>query len=337
MRLISSAGVAKDLIGRQGRRVCVALARGLHLSRLLSPSALAAFIVAGPVLAADVRSPVVSAVQAPSSATSWDGVFIGLNAGGSVGAGVASVAGIPLYNAAATRAIAKPSGAATGQAAIDRAAEASGYPARSGFIGGGQIGYARRLSPDVVTALEADIQGLANANAVSSFSGASPIAGHPANTIAVATSLSSRIDYLGTIRGRVGYLVAPAWLLYATGGLAYGGLKSSFQTDATVLGANSVSPNPDPTGASSTRIRAGFAIGGGAEWRVTQNWSVKAEYLYYDLGTAATNATLTLNAKVASPFIVDQIATRSRVDGHVARLGLNYTFSPSFSWLVARD
>jgi outer membrane immunogenic protein len=42
--------------------------------------------------------------------------------------------------------------------------------------------------------------------------------------------VTKSIDWFGTVRGRVGFLVTPQWLLYATGGLAYGETKSSFNT-----------------------------------------------------------------------------------------------------------
>ena len=94
-----------------------------------------------------------------------------------------------------------------------------------GFIGGGQIGY-NYSRPQLALGLEADIQGVSGANA----SAATSNSGSPTN---IRTKRSPRRiwrrkhGYLGTVRGRIGFEVTPTLLAYATGGLAYGGVKSS--------------------------------------------------------------------------------------------------------------
>ena len=81
-----------------------------------------------------------------------------------------------------------------------------------------------------------------------------------------------KLDWFGTARGRVGFLPAERLLLYATGGLAYGGFSGSSMRPATVdIGTWS-------------RCRAGWTVGAGAEAALGSNWSVKFEYLYMDLG-----------------------------------------------------
>ena len=49
----------------------------------------------------------------------------------------------------------------------------------------------------------------------------------PGSTAVAAIAASKSLDYLGTVRGRLGYLFTPTLLVYATGGLAYGGVNSS--------------------------------------------------------------------------------------------------------------
>ncbi|MBB5048339.1 outer membrane immunogenic protein [Rhodopseudomonas rhenobacensis] len=73
--------------------------------------------------------------------------------------------------------------------------------------------------------------------------------------------------WFGTVRGRVGYSFDNL-LVYGTGGLAFGELKG------------------ERFGASESHTNAGWTIGAGAEFGLSQNWSAKVEYLYVDLGSS---------------------------------------------------
>ena len=92
---------------------------------------------------------------------------------------------------------------------------------------------------------------------------------------------SDKLDWFGTVRGRLGFLATPTFLLYGTGGLAYGRVAS-----ATV---NSFTATPDIYTGSTSTTRAGWTAGAGGEWMFAPNWSAKAEYLYVDLGTVGYN------------------------------------------------
>jgi outer membrane immunogenic protein len=61
------------------------------------------------------------------------------------------------------------------------------------------------------------------------------------------------------------------------------------------------------------------SFGGGLEWGFAQSWSLKAEYLYYDLG----DTTVTAAAPPLAPFAS---VTTFENTGHILRLGLNYRF-----------
>ena len=90
--------------------------------------------------------------------------------------------------------------------------------------------------------------------------------------------IGSTINYIGTVRARAGY----AWdrfLVYGTGGFAYGQVTSSASvTVAAGGGGGSI------TG-SETSGRVGWTVGGGFEYAITPNFTVKTEYLYVNLGT----------------------------------------------------
>jgi outer membrane immunogenic protein len=84
------------------------------------------------------------------------------------------------------------------------------------------------------------------------------------------------IDWLATARVRAGFLATDKLLVYGTGGLALAHVQTSgFQEG--FLSDNS---------ASDSSVEVGGVIGLGAEFAVTQNWSVKTEYLHYDFNRA---------------------------------------------------
>ena len=88
---------------------------------------------------------------------------------------------------------------------------------------GGQAGFNYQMSPSFVAGIETDIQGAW----LRSNSQAALIPDITGGAAFGSVAASQRVDWYGTLRGRLGFLVTPSWLLYATGGLAYGGVKSS--------------------------------------------------------------------------------------------------------------
>jgi outer membrane immunogenic protein len=87
--------------------------------------------------------------------------------------------------------------------------------------------------------------------------------------------LETNSDWFGTVRGRLGYLANPALLLYATGGFAFTHVK-----------VRSVDYDPQgPVSILNTSANLnGWTVGAGLEYKVAPSWSVRAEYLYTDLG-----------------------------------------------------
>jgi outer membrane immunogenic protein len=196
----------------------------------------------------------------------------------------------------------------------------SGSNDRCGFIGGGQLGY-NWQSANLVFGVETDIQGISGR---SNFTGATAVQTNNGVPINTHIDASKRVDWLGTLRGRIGFLTTPTMLLYATGGLAYGGVKS----DIAISQVHLSSDTSGTTAASLSDTRAGWTVGAGAEWMFAPSrWTAKIEYLYYDLGNIAYSAG-TLNGAFTNGFvrygITPQVSTR--FDGHIVRLGLNYRF-----------
>ena len=181
-----------------------------------------------------------------------------------------------------------------------------GSPNLDGVVGGGQIGYNWQANVWVF-GLEADIQGTSengsnSASETLAFPGILPI-------ISTGTlNYSEKLPWFGTVRGRLGVLANPNWLLYATGGLAYG----EVDTDTTLtVGALGVSNNFDTT-------RVGWTAGGGVEAWLSPNWTAKVEYLYVDLGSFSNTYT------GLSAFTPVTLSTH--VTDNIVRAGLNYHF-----------
>ena len=182
-----------------------------------------------------------------------------------------------------------------------------GNSSDTSFTGGGQLGYNWQMS-QFVLGIEADINYLDRTNANRSFVA-------PVGTAYYSARASSDDNYFGTVRGRIGY----AWdrfLVYGTGGLAYGGGlgKSTIST----YNAAGVRTATYTNGNDDTDI--GYALGGGVEYAFTNNWSVKAEYLYVNLGSQNRTYVAT-----TGPAGTSFVGKRDN-DFSVARVGLNYKF-----------
>jgi outer membrane immunogenic protein len=319
----------------------------------LSVAALA--LAAGSALAADLPTrkgpPVLP--PPPPPPPMWTGFYVGLNAGGtwanSNGQYLASgpVAVDPGFMAwghtdsyasafqnqqlAAFAAVASPSGSNNGN--------------NGGFIGGGQIGYNWQFYNSFVAGLEADIQGIAGNSGNRTFVTAAPTGSDFGDSWVGIHSVRGSLQYLGTVRGRLGWLATPTLLLYGTGGLAYGGV--SLNANSMIYNntfVNGVTPfeghptlgpvSPAIGGVNFSNTQVGWTAGGGIEWMFWPNWSAKVEYLYYDLGTVTQNFGMVASDSTFANYDGSPTANalfggqaRARVNGNIVRAGVNYHFN----------
>jgi outer membrane immunogenic protein len=189
------------------------------------------------------------------------------------------------------------------------------------FTAGGQIGYNIQIN-HAVLGVEADINGVNNGVRTTGFV-APPNA---INLTNVATS-SAGLRWIGTVRARLGWAADRA-LFYVTGGWAYGKVDASSNAIALDNGTN-----PDVFAGSASANRSGYAVGGGLEYALTNNITVKGEYLYYNLGTA-TYAVAPANTLAAGEGLF--INASQKFDGSVVRLGLNYKFGNYYTPVVTK-
>ena len=196
-----------------------------------SLAAISLAVSTGSALAADLPSLEGAAVVVPPPPL-WTGFYFGANVGGIFDASTgASISASPLFNDTTGAALGAPSYFGTASAA-SIASNAS--LSNAGVIGGGQIGYNWQFNNSFLAGLEADIQGTTlSSNASASGAATEPSTGSLVSTTA---SLTKSLSYLGTVRGRLGFLATPTLLVFGSGGLAYGGMNFTaglFQTRPT--------------------------------------------------------------------------------------------------------
>jgi outer membrane immunogenic protein len=293
-------------------------------------SAIALALAAGSALAADLPTLKAPPIYAPPP-PQWTGFYLGVNAG-YTGGGSSDVHLVSTPTFLVGPPLLGPQGIVT-SATFWVAANGVLNPKTSGFIGGGQLGYNWQFGDRFVAGIEADIQGVASASGSVTRTSIIPLPVplfDPGNVVLTTLSASKSIDYLGTVRGRLGFLVTPTLLAYGTGGLAYGGVQSSASTFQSRNGP--VIPFGAANSFSDTRV--GWTAGGGGEWMFMANWSAKVEYLYYDLGSVTYDVG-SLQAIILPPLPVPPGGTlgsasfsqaTTRFNGHIARAGINYHF-----------
>ena len=278
------------------------------LSRLLLATVgLAALSTAA--AAADLpsrRAPPVF-VPPPIPVFTWTGFYIGVNAGYAFDSNHSN-------SVTANDAIAAPGIAGGFVAPFAR-------NSANGFTGGGQIGYNYELGNiggfggfgggGIVVGVEADA-------AYTDLRKGSIFTGTGGDT----TAFGSRTDYIGTVRGRLGYAFDRV-LIYGTGGFAYGNANDSVTINDPALGTIYAGRRDN--------MRTGYAYGGGIEYALpttsflnffnSSAVTVKAEFIHYDLGTSSLLVPATIPAAAGSSF-----TSRVHIDGNLVRAGLNFKF-----------
>lgn len=267
---------------------------------------IAALALAQPAAAADMP---VKAPRAVAAVWSWTGFYIGGNAGYSWGR---SDTNVGFFNTTTGLPIVPPAGSIT-----------NANFNLNGAIAGGQIGYNWQAN-SWVFGIEADLQwsgqrGSADFLCAATGTGGVCLPGLtflPAGATGTTLSLNQRLEWFGTLRGRLGMLVTPTVLGYVTGGLAYGSLGSDGRLASFNANGAAVA-----VAFTNTQSKGGWTFGGGLEGHLGGNWTGKIEYLYIDLGTFNSTVSLAPAATIGANI-------SSRITDNILRVGLNYKFGP---------
>ena len=212
-----------------------------------------ALLFSVPAFAADLA---IAPAPAPVAYPSWTGFYIGVHAGAAweeISSG--SINDPNGFNA---------SGSLAGGSAL-------------GAVGGLQAGYNWQFAPAWVAGVEGDFSWTSLAD-----QRGGPALG-PNGALAApnaSVTLNANTQWLASARAKLGFT---GWfnntMLYVTGGAAWANIEYS-----------AVLFNTGPTNRPrhKTTTKSGWVIGAGAEWMVTPNVLLRAEYLYYGIDSSNT-------------------------------------------------
>jgi outer membrane immunogenic protein len=240
-------------------------------SEFLCAAALLAAAGAGPAAAADiaaVRPVVQQPVASPPHVPEWVGFYLGIHGGGGWDHTTFDLSPFPGFGIPNSHS--------------------------SGGLVGGQAGYNWQWGP-VVGGLELDITGT-DIKETATF----------VSTTANVFTREQKIDALGSVRGRLGYLIFPTWLIYGTAGLGFGHSRLDV-TDLDLV-----------TSTTSFQNEFGWVAGAGVEWMFAPRWILRGEWLHYDFGRVS-------HADLLQPDFPD-VNTNVRTQVDVARAALSYKF-----------
>lgn len=199
----------------------------------------------------------------------------------------------------------------------------------NGFIGGGQVGYNYQYCTGILLGLNIDFDGLTNSNNTHTLQKSVNLIDFD-ESYAGALTVKQKINYLGTVRARLGYLLYPTVLVYATGGFAYGNVT----LDTAWTAQESLGPSVFPaiaTHKNSRKTLTGWTAGAGIEWLFKPEWSTSLEYTYYklndDLHASANLAQMNLPTSPSALWGSAVARTDLSLSAGAIRLGVNYHFS----------
>jgi outer membrane immunogenic protein len=256
--------------------------------------------------AADMRAVPVKA--SPVATASWTGFYLGLDAGTQstrTDLTTASVTSVGPILGSITLA---PEGANT--------LPYDGVGFRIGTFGG--LNW--QVSPQWVLGIEADFGWADNETTLGGvavpglFCCAS--AGH---------SSSVRTTWDVSVRTRLGYLVTPTFLVYATGGVAWQHFEDNASCGPPVCGTAAPGLTFVPYSFTNAFTKTGWTVGGGGEAMLWPNWFLRASYRYSDFGTVTfSNTNVVTGGGIGPTFITSTLDQRLRT--HTASLGIAYKF-----------
>jgi len=175
----------------------------------------------------------------------------------------------------------------------------------SGVFGGIHLGYNIQLNSIVI-----GLQGEYNFAGIHGNTNAFPF-----------NNVSNSIRQFGSVDGRVG-LAFDRLLVYAIGGFAYADIRNSvgFATPLGIDGnRNYIASQP------------GWDVGGGLEYALTDNWTARAEYRYYNWGPKTYYDTVNFGVLAG---LYPPHSTKDTL--HTGRIGLTYKFGAPAAPVVAK-
>lgn len=274
--------------------------------------AVAVLATVSPALGADLPAPAYKASVTPiATPYTWTGLTIGIN-GGWTGEQAQAVT-------FSTDDPPQTLGPAAGPAAP------TSFHA-AGAFGGFQLGYNWQLNRNWLIGVETDfdfasVEGGGTSTNLSS-QGAIPF-----------TSVTDEtLQWFGTVRSRLGFLPTSDLMIYGTGGFAYGRVdqSASYTNNAAFSGLSSLNgicnPNSVCYGGADNLTATGWTAGGGLEYLLPNNWTLRAEYLYLSFNGAGRVDEVVIERQLGSAPPSTIMASFNGLAFQTVRVALNYKF-----------
>jgi outer membrane immunogenic protein len=185
---------------------------------------------------------------------------------------------------------------------------------RAGVFGG----YNWQVAPQWVIGIEADVAWADNKSSTSPIPGVFGI-------LVPTQDFAERKDrWDAGIRGRIGYLLTPGLLAFATGGVSWINSEASAHCGNTA--PNWCSGNNFTTRRVDTvsKTLTGWTVGGGLEWMLSQNWLLRGEYRYAEYD--GYNFALLQNGSTGNGTVDAFNGSIGRLRTHTGLFGVAYKF-----------
>jgi outer membrane immunogenic protein len=277
------------------------------MNKLLVAGMTFGVLVAGPSRAADwaAKAPIYKAP--PPVDSSWTGPYAGVALGTKRG-DIDWTTTCLLDNTTGDRSANCP-GAAAPVFTVDPSSPRNFDPA--GFRAGGYIGYNWQFATKWLVGLEADLAGARAALTTIGIVGCSTDCGFPGFS-PVNDSSSVRMLWDASVRGRIGFLPTPQWLVYATGGVAVQKVEAKLTCNAVTSPWCGEDQNQ-----TLGKTLTGWTAGGGLEYK-WGNWMLRGEYRY---------SAFERFQPIFFAGGLDEVRTDIKVRTHIATFGIAYLFN----------
>jgi outer membrane immunogenic protein len=240
-------------------------------------------------------APTIFTKAAPAPQGSWSGLYAGVDAGfrtsrADLTTVSAFAAGVPVVD-------------------IPSPTPLDGTAGRFGPY----LGYNWQLAPRWVAGIEGDV---GFGNRTTTLNGVTFTPGPTVSLDLAGDTFALQTKWDASLRGRIGFLVRPDVLVYATGGVAWQNYNVTSTCAEVIAAGGCIFGAPQVIANSVTKT--GGTIGGGVEARLDRNWFVRGEYRYADFGTDSFQLTRSIGG------ITDNFTIQMRT--HTALLGAAYKF-----------
>ena len=278
----------------------------------------AALAAAPAAFAADVLAPVPAYTKAPAPIVNdWTGFYLGAGVGArsSQVDGDVSQDSINGFNNFIRNDLCAPGGFSCSGASLNSTA----------FRISPYLGYNYQFATQWLAGIEGDVGfGSKTTTLVGAFApntGISNFDGH--DSFAVKTGWDA------SLRGRLGFLVTPSFLVYGTGGAAWQHIEGTSTCSTVAEAVTTCFPGfLAPSVITDSTTKLGFTVGAGIETMLSHNWIVRGEYRYADFGTITNTDTRACGAGCAGFGSSLAFTDTLRLRTQTATFGIAYKFGP---------